>query len=127
MPSYATLLRKSLPARALAVTGTAKNLRKGKAARIAAECGAGKTFMSLGTIHILAEGCPCAALVMCLSHSTHKWARGVLLTIPRARTFLTLGLSEDTATAPNALQHGANPMIDHAEVRLSVRGPEAVT
>ena len=57
-PSLATLLRKALPAQALAITGTAKYLRRAKAARIVAECGAGKTFMALGTIHVLADGTP---------------------------------------------------------------------
>ena len=87
-PSLAALLRKALPAQALAITGTAKYLRRAKAARIVAECGAGKTFMALGTIYVLAEGRPSATLVMCPSHITHKWAREVLLTIPRARAFL---------------------------------------
>src|SRR5260370_29371713 len=48
-PSVGTLLRKALPAQALAITGTAKYLRRAKAARILAECGPGKTFMALGT------------------------------------------------------------------------------
>ena len=87
-PRIATLLRKALPAQALAITGTAKYLRKAKAARIVAECGAGKTYMALGTIHVLADGRPSTTLVMCPSHITHKWAREVLLTIPRARAFL---------------------------------------
>src|SRR5271157_3533454 len=87
-PSLAALSRKALPAQALAITGTAKYLRRAKAARIVAECGAGKTFMALGTIHVLAEGRPSATLVMCPSHITHKWAREVLMTIPRARAFL---------------------------------------
>ncbi|MGA2170719.1 MAG: helicase-related protein [Terracidiphilus sp.] len=87
-PRIATLLRKALPAQALAITGTAKYLRKAKAARIVAECGAGKTYMALGAIHVLAEGRPSTTLVMCPSHITHKWAREALLTVPRARTFL---------------------------------------
>jgi hypothetical protein len=87
-PALAALLRKALPAQALAITGTAKYLRQAKAARIVAECGAGKTYMALGTIHVLAEGRPSTTLVMCPSHITHKWAREVLLTIPRARAFL---------------------------------------
>jgi hypothetical protein len=41
-PRIATLLRKALPAQALAITGTAKYLRRAKAARIVAECGAGR-------------------------------------------------------------------------------------
>ena len=56
-PRIATLLRKALPAQALAITGTAKYLRKAKAARIVAECGAGKTYMALGVIHVLADTC----------------------------------------------------------------------
>jgi hypothetical protein len=87
-PRISTLLRKALPAQALAITGIAKYLRRAKAARIVAECGAGKTYMALGTIHVLAEGRPSTSLVMCPSHITHKWAREVLLTVPRARTFL---------------------------------------
>lgn len=83
-----TLLRKPLPAQALAITGTAKYLRQAKAARIVAECGAGKTFMALGTIHVLADGRPSTTLIMCPSHITHKWAREILLTVPRARAFL---------------------------------------
>ncbi len=62
-PSLATLLRKALPAQALAITGTAKYLRTAKAARIVAECGAGKTYVALGTIHVLADGRPSTTLV----------------------------------------------------------------
>jgi hypothetical protein len=87
-PSLSALLRKPLPAQAVAITGTAKYLRKAKAARIVAECGAGKTFMALGSVHVLSDGRPTTTLIMCPSHITHKWAREVLLTIPRARTFL---------------------------------------
>jgi len=109
-PSLAGLLRKPLPAQAVAITGTAKHLRKAKAARIVAECGAGKTFMALGTIHVLSEGRPTTTLVMCPSHITHKWAREVLLTIPRARTFLI----ED-------MRNGGDPSKQHGvcEVKLS--------
>ena len=109
-PSLAALLRKALPAQALAITGTAKYLRKAKAARIVAECGAGKTFMALGTIHVLAEGRPTATLVMCTSHITHKWAREILMTIPRGRVFLI----ED-------MRNGGDPARQHgvSEVRLS--------
>ena len=64
-PAVASLLRKALPAQGLAITGTAKYLRQAKAARIVAECGAGKTYMALGTIHVLADGRPSTTLVMC--------------------------------------------------------------
>ncbi len=71
-PRLATLLRKALPAQALAITGTAKYLQTAKAARIVAECGAGKTLMALGTIHVVTDGRPSATLVMCPSHITHR-------------------------------------------------------
>ena len=109
-PGIATLLRKALPAQALAITGTAKYLRNARAARIVAECGAGKTYMALGTIHVLADGEPNTTLVMCPSHITHKRAREVLLTIPRARAFLI----ED-------MRNGGDPKKQHGicEVKLS--------
>src|ERR1700758_3821945 len=109
-PALKTLLRSPLPAQALAITGTAKYLRRAKSARIVAECGAGKTFMALGTIHALAAGRPSATLVMCPSHITHKWAREILMTIPRARAFLI----ED-------MRNGGDPGRPHGicEVKLS--------
>jgi len=109
-PSLAGLLRKPLPAQAVAITGTAKYLRKAKAARIVAECGAGKTLMALASIHVLSEGRPTTTLVMCPSHITHKWAREVLLTIPHARTFLI----ED-------MRNGGEPSKPHGvcEVKLN--------
>lgn len=109
-PRLATLLRKALPAQALAITGTAKYLQTAKSARIVAECGAGKTLMALGTIHVVTDGRPSATLVMCPSHITHKWAREALQTIPGARTFLI----ED-------MRNGGDPKKQHGvcEVKLS--------
>jgi hypothetical protein len=109
-PSLANLLRKPLPAQALAITGTAKYLRRAKAARIVAECGAGKTLMALGAIYVLSEERPTTTLVMCPSHIVHKWAREVLTSVPRARTFLI----ED-------MRNGGDPTKPHGvcEVKLS--------
>jgi hypothetical protein len=41
--ALSTLLRSALPAQAIAIGGLAKHLRSARAARIVAECGAGKT------------------------------------------------------------------------------------
>ena len=113
-PRIATLLRKALPAQALAITGTAKYLRKAKAARIVAECGAGKTYMALGAIHVLAEGMPSTTLVMCPSHITQQVGAGKLwLTVPRARTFLI----ED-------MRNGGDPKKPHGICEVSfAQGP----
>src|SRR5579863_1525493 len=60
-----TLLRKPLPAQGIAIAGLAKYLKAAHSARIVAECGTGKTFMSLGLAHILRAR---TILVMCPSH-----------------------------------------------------------
>jgi len=119
----ASLLRKALPAQALAITGTAKYLRKAKVARIVAECGAGKTYMALGTIHVLADGRPSTTLVMCPSHITHKWAREVLLTIPRARAFLIEDMRNGGDPRPT---RGVRPPRIATGCRTSVR-PSHIT
>ena len=70
-----TLLRTPLPAQALAITGLAKYLKTARTARIVAECGAGKTYMSLGTMHVDAGTKPYTSIVMCPPHIVRKWAR----------------------------------------------------
>ena len=104
-----TLLRTPLPAQALAITGLAKYLKQARSAKIVAECGAGKTFMALGTMHVHAGTKPYTGLVMCPPHIVHKWAREALLTVPNARAFLI----ED-------LRNGGDPKNAHGivEVRL---------
>ena len=49
-PELSSLLRKPLPAQAIAIGGLTKHLRTARAARIVAECGAGKTYMALGLL-----------------------------------------------------------------------------
>lgn len=116
-PALKTLLRTPLPAQALAVTGLAKYLKNARAARIVAECGAGKTFMSLGAMHVDASNKPYTAIVMCPPHIVHKWAREILLTIPHARTFLI----ED-------LRNGGDPKNTHGIVEVKLeRGSTVVT
>jgi hypothetical protein len=101
-----TLLRSALPAQAVAIGGLAKHLRSARAARIVAECGAGKTYMALGVAHVLKAR---TVLVMCPSHIAKKWAREAIKTIPFARTFLI----ED-------MRNGGDPKQAHGvcEVRL---------
>src|SRR5580704_8093986 len=110
-----TLLRKPLPAQALAITGLAKYLKTARSARIVAECGAGKTFMSLGTIHVHAGAKPYTALVMCPPHIVHKWAREALLTVPHARAFIV----ED-------LRNGGDPNKSHGIVEVKLERGQTV-
>ena len=105
-PELSSLLRKPLPAQAIAIGGLAKHLRTARAARIVAECGAGKTYMALGLAHVMRAN---TILVMCPSHIAKKWAREAIKTIPSVRTFLV----ED-------MRNGGDPKQPHGvcEVRL---------
>lgn len=114
-PALKTLLRTPLPAQALAITGLAKYLKTARAARIVAECGAGKTYMSLGTMHVDAGMKPYTAIVMCPPHIVHKWAREALLTVPHARAFLI----ED-------LRNGGDPKNKHGIVEVKLERGETV-
>jgi hypothetical protein len=51
-----------------------------------AECGTGKTLMSLAAVHFHSDGKPYTALAWC--HLVEKWAREAFLTIPGIRVFL---------------------------------------
>ena len=82
------LLRKPLPAQALTISGLAKALETSRSARIVGECGTGKTLMSMGVAHTHANGAPYTAIAMCPPHLVLKWAREVLITVPRARAFV---------------------------------------
>jgi hypothetical protein len=87
-PEIAKLKRRPLPAQALAIMGTAKFLIASKAAKIVAECGTGKTLMSMSTCFVHAAGKRFTSIVMCPPHLPKKWAREVFLTIPNVRVFL---------------------------------------
>ena len=114
-PRLNSLLRSPLPAQALAITGLAKYLKTARAARIVAECGAGKTFMSLGTIHVHAGDKPYTSIVMCPPHIVHKWAREALLTVPNARAFII----ED-------LRNGGDPKNTHGIVEVKLEKGKTV-
>ncbi len=59
-----------------------------------AECGTGKTLISLAAIHVHSDGRPFTAVVMAPGHITLKWCKEALETIPRLRVFLIDGLRD---------------------------------
>jgi hypothetical protein len=99
----ATLLRKPLPAQALTITGLAKYLRTARSVRIVGECGTGKTLMSIAVAHTHADGAPYSGIAMCPPHLVLKWAREVLITVPRARTFVIYDLRNSGDGIPNTV------------------------
>jgi len=87
-PRIETLLRRPFPAQTIAIMGTVKRWGFSKTALVVAECGTGKTLISLGAIHVHSAGKPYTALAMVPPHLVEKWARETFLTIPGVRVFL---------------------------------------
>ena len=107
-PRLDNLLRKPFPAQALAIMGVVKRWQQAKSAAVVAECGTGKTLISLAAVHVHRDGKPYTAIAMVPPHLTEKWAREALLTIPGLRVFMIDGLRD----ASKDYRCGAN------EVRL---------
>jgi len=82
------LLRRPLPAQTIAIMGLSKRWQQARTGMVVAECGTGKTLISLGAIHVHAEGRPFTALAMVPPHLVEKWAREAFLTLPGIRVFL---------------------------------------
>src|SRR6202050_213882 len=108
-PRIEGLLRTPFPAQTIAIVGVAKRWQQARTSMVVAECGAGKTLISLGAIHVHSRGNPFTAFAMVPPHLVEKWAREAFMTLPGIRVFLIDDLrnggDEDKA-------HGVN------EVRL---------
>jgi hypothetical protein len=87
-PRIEGLLRKPFPAQAIAIMGLAKRWREARTGMVVAECGTGKTLISLGAIHVHSVGSPFTALGMVPPHLVEKWAREAFLTLPGVRVFI---------------------------------------
>ena len=87
-PRIEGLLRRPFPAQNIAIMGLAKRWRRARTGMVVAECGTGKTLISLGAIHVHSEGKPFTALAMVPPHLVEKWAREAFLTLPGVRVFI---------------------------------------
>src|SRR5437763_11174356 len=87
-PSIEGLLRRPFAAQAIAIMGLAKRWREARTAMVVAECGTGKTLISLGAIHVHSEGRQFRALAMVPPHLVEKWAREAFLTLTGVRVFI---------------------------------------
>ena len=108
-PRIKGLLRKPFPAQAIAIMGVAKRWQQARTGMVVAECGTGKTLISLGAIHVHSEGNPFTALAMVPPHLVEKWAREAFLTLPGVRVFIIDDLRNG---GDESKPHGVN------EVRL---------
>jgi hypothetical protein len=93
-PRLAGLLQKPFPAQALAAMAIARKWQSERSAAVIAECGTGKTIISLAALDIHSNGRPFTAIVMAPAHITLKWCKQALETIPRLRVFLIDGLRD---------------------------------
>ena len=111
-PLISHLLRRPFPAQVLAMMGVVKRWHEARGAAVIAECGTGKTLISLGAIHVHSDRRPFTALAMVPPQLVEKWAREALLTLPRVRVFFIDGLRGPTSSAAHAgvnevrLRHG---------------------
>jgi hypothetical protein len=99
------LLRKPYPAQTLAMMGLVRRWQQARAGAVIAECGTGKTLISLGAVQTHAEDRPFTALAMVPPQLVEKWCREAMLTLPRVRVFIIDGLR--TPTNSNS-HHGVN-------------------
>jgi hypothetical protein len=97
-PTIGKLLRKPYPAQTIAIMGLVRRWQQARAGAVIAECGAGKTLISLGAVHAHAGDQPFTALVMVPPQLVEKWCRETILTLPRVRVFIIDGLRTPTSS-----------------------------
>ena len=110
-PLLGKLRREPYPAQALAVMGIVKQWERSHSAAAVAECGTGKTLISLASVFVHSRGEPFISLAMAPPHLVDKWAREAFQTIPGVRVFMIDGLRTvrpNTASGINEvkLRHG---------------------
>ena len=104
-PMIGKLLRKPYPAQTLAIMGLVRRWQQARAGAVIAECGTGKTLISLGAVQTHAENRPFTAIAMVPPQLVEKWCREAMLTLPRLRVFIIDGLRTPT---PSNSHHGVN-------------------
>src|SRR5258708_3392587 len=63
-PRIEGLLRTPFPAQTIAIMGVGKRWQRARTAMVVAECGTGKTLISLGAMHVRNQGSPFTSLAM---------------------------------------------------------------
>jgi SNF2 family DNA or RNA helicase len=91
-PVLKQLKRRPFPAQTLAIMGIAKRWREARCAAAVAECGTGKTLISLGSVFTHADARPFNCLAMVPPQLVGKWARECFLTLPNIRVFMIDGV-----------------------------------
>ncbi len=103
-PLLTKLLRRPYPGQVIAIGSIVKRLAEARSAAVVAECGTGKTLISLASLYVASGGKSFTAIALVPSHLTVKWCREALQTIPRIRVFLIDGLRNANSTSRNGTQ-----------------------
>ncbi len=103
-PMIGKLLRKPYPAQTQAIMGLVRLWQRARAGAVIAECGTGKTLISLGAVQTHAEDRRFTSLAMVPPMLVNKWSRECLMTLPRVRVFIIDGL-------PSALTKNDPPLL----------------
>lgn len=91
-PALDQLKRRPFPAQSLAIMGIVKLWEAARCAAAVAECGTGKTLISLGSVFTHARGRRFSALAMVPPQIQEKWARECFVTLPGVRVFFIDGV-----------------------------------
>src|SRR3989449_11678894 len=83
------LKRHPFPAQAMAIMGIVKHWQEARCAAAVAECGTGKTLVSLGSVFTHAGARPFTCLAMVPPQLVEKWCREAILTLPGVRVFVS--------------------------------------
>lgn len=97
-PALARLKRQPFPAQRVAIMGIVKRWQDARCAAAVAECGTGKTLISLGSVFTHADGRAFNALAMVPPQLVEKWARECFLTLPSVRVFIIDGVRNGVAS-----------------------------
>jgi len=97
-PALAQLKRRPFPAQAMAIMGIVKCWQDARCAAAVAECGTGKTLISLGSVFTHASRQPFTCLAMAPPQLVEKWCREAISTLPGVRVFVIDGCRNGVAS-----------------------------
>jgi superfamily II DNA or RNA helicase len=92
------LKRHPFPAQAMAIMGIIKRWQEARCAAAVAECGTGKTLISLGSVFTHAGSRPFTCLAMVPPQLVEKWCREAVVTLPGVRVFVIDGCRNGVAS-----------------------------
>src|SRR5436309_5286274 len=81
-PALKQLKRRPFPAQSMAIMGIVKLWQEARCAAAVAECGTGKTLISLGSVFTHASARPFTCLAMVPPQLVEKWCREAVSTLP---------------------------------------------